>query len=98
MPEPFLDLRDIGIVVQRIGRGRRPQAVGSHDVAEADLAAVDLDDGAIDGVGMQRLRRPRPPRQGMEQRRVRIAGMAAMARCGEPGIDTLEGGGCAAGT
>ena len=97
VPEPFLHLRDIGIVVQRIGRGRRTQAVGSHDVAQADLAAVDLDDGAIDGIGVQRPPRPRPPGQGMEQRRVRIAGMAGMgpmAGGGEPGIDALEGGGC----
>ena len=90
VPEPFLDLGDIGIVVQRIGRGRRPQAMGSHDVAQVDLAAVDLDDGAIDGIGVQRSRRPRPPRQGMEQWRVRIAGLAAMAGCGEPGIDALK--------
>ena len=89
MPEPFLDLGDIGIV-QRIGRGGRPQAVGGDDVAQADLAAVDLDDGAIDGIGVLRLRRPRPPRQGMEQWRVRIA---AMTGHGEPGIDALEGGG-----
>ena len=53
MPEPFLDLRDIGIVVQRIGRGRRMQRMGGHAVAEADLAAMELHDVTIDGVGMQ---------------------------------------------
>ena len=43
---------------------------------------------------MQRSRRPVPPGQGMEQWRVRIAGMATMTGHGEPGIDALEGGGC----
>lgn len=39
MPQPLLDLGDIGLMLQGIGRGRRPQAVNTQ---AGDLNASSL--------------------------------------------------------
>ena len=56
--QPLLDLGDVGLVIQRVGRGRCPQRVG------ADLEAERLrvgPDGLVDGVGRDGLLRPLGP-------------------------------------
>ena len=46
--EPFLDLGDVGLVVERIGGGRRPQRMGAY--LEAEIGRVTAHD-LVDGVG-----------------------------------------------
>ena len=51
MAEPFLDFGDVGIVRQRIGRGRRAQRMDAKPIdlgADAGLIAVFDDDVPVD--------------------------------------------------
>ena len=41
MTEPFLDLRDVGLVLEGVGRGGRPQGVHTNDDTELLRIAAD---------------------------------------------------------
>jgi hypothetical protein len=57
VPQPFLDLGDIGLVIERVGRSRRAQGVDAEAVdlgLDAGRAAVFADDVVIDGIRIER--------------------------------------------
>ena len=50
--EPLLHLSDVGLVIERIGGGRRPQRVGAD--FEAELRSISANE-LLDHVGIERL-------------------------------------------
>ena len=52
VPEPFLNFGDVGLVVERIGGGRRPQRVGAD--LEAELGRIPPHQ-LVDAIGSERL-------------------------------------------
>jgi hypothetical protein len=56
MAEPFLDLGNIGLVVERVRGGRRPQQMNAeafHMSRETCLAAIFADDVVINGIRIE---------------------------------------------
>ncbi len=51
MPQPLLDLGDIGLMLQGIGRGRRPQSMHAQ-AGDLDAGSLGIDpDQGIDPLG-----------------------------------------------
>ena len=79
VPEPFLDLSDVGVVIERIGGGGRAQRVGADLQAQCQSVTADEFVDAVWGDGVIELAGA-VVADGSEQRAFGVGGVAGFVK------------------